>query len=141
MIDTPSPQISTEEIPVPLDSEANPELLALEVNPEPPGDIPGIVKKKIPVPVYKYPVVHDHFMGNCNGTLNVTRDTLSYISENEKCNFNLSSVDFVYSLIQDQLEIKTESKNYHFRSTSAPTKEENQSQLQAIFQSISKFHQ
>jgi diguanylate cyclase (GGDEF)-like protein/PAS domain S-box-containing protein len=134
-INSPTPMPATEEIPMPVISDVK-----LEPPPEPPPKAAGIAKKKIPVPVYNYPVVHSHFMGKCKGTLKVTRDTLSYISENEKCNFNLNYADFDYSLDRDQLEIKAEAQTYHFSSTNAPTKEENQSQLQEIFQSISRYH-
>jgi len=130
-INSPTSPPATEEIPASLISD---------VNPEPPPEAPKIAKKTIPAPVYKYPVVHNHFMGNCKGTLKVTRDTLSYISDNEKCNFNLNYAEFDYSLDRDKLEIKTKAKNYHFMSTNAPTKEENQSQLQEIFQIISRYH-
>jgi diguanylate cyclase (GGDEF)-like protein/PAS domain S-box-containing protein len=107
--------------------------MSADVSPKPPPVIPKVV--------YSYPVVHNHRLGSCKGTLDVTRDFLSYISAKEECSFNFKYSECTYALDHDQLTIRTVFKTYHFKSASALTKEENQSQLQAIIQSIIRLQQ
>ena len=49
--------------------------------------------------------------------------------------------DMKLSIDKDRLEIKTESKTYHFKSKKSSSGEDNRSQLQDIIKSISNFYQ
>jgi diguanylate cyclase (GGDEF)-like protein/PAS domain S-box-containing protein len=102
---------------------------------------PKIIERKERAHEYKYEVIHDHFLGSCKGTLKVTKDNLSYIAENGKCSFDVVYPVIRYSLDKDQLEIKTESKAYHFKLIKFSSREENQSKLQEIMKRISNFSQ
>jgi hypothetical protein len=114
--------------------------LSEDVKPKPTSVMPKTLRKKIPVSVRSYEVIHDHVFGNCKGTLQATRDKLTYTSEKEKCSFSLEYGDYSYVLEGDQLAIKTASKTYHFKSANAVTEEENKLQIRDIIQNIAKFH-
>jgi len=109
-----------------------------DTNPEPYLEAPKSVENKKPLPVYAFPVVHDHFIGSCRGTLKVTHKAISYIAENEKCSFSLNYDEFDFSLDGDRLKIKTESKNYHFKPVHSSSEDETQSQLETILKNITR---
>ena len=101
-------------------------------------DIPKTVKSKKPLPVHEFPVEHDHTWGSCRGTLKVTPNTLSYISENEKCSFEFSYDEINVSLDGERLRIKTKSKRYHFKSIDSPAEGEKHYKIEEIFKTISQ---
>lgn len=109
------------------------------VKPILPPEAPKTSKSKKPLPVYEFRVVHDHIIGSCSGTLTVTHNTLSYISDNNRHRFDLSYDQIDFSLDGDRLKIKTESKPYNFKSEKPASEDENQSQLQKIFKAISRY--
>ena len=114
--------------------------LSTAVSPEPPRVAPKIPKKKAAAPTYSHPVVHDHFVGSCTGTLTVTEDSLSYHSEKAGDSFSVAYSECSYALDGDQLSIKVGSKTYNFKSATAQTNDENRSQLQEIVHSITRLH-
>jgi len=106
--------------------------------PEPSPETPSAAPKNKPPAVREFPVVHDHFLGSCRGTLRIARGTLSYVSENEKCSFELGRDEIEPSLEKDRLKIRTESRNYHFKAAVASSGEGNRAELEAIFRLLSE---
>ncbi len=92
------------------------------------------------LPVYSYPVIHDHVLGSCRGILKISGDTLSFESDKEKDGFVVAHSEFSWSLDKDKLAIKAGSKTYRFKPATAGSKNENRSQLQEIVQNILRFH-
>ena len=90
-------------------------------------------------PTYSYSVVHEHLLGSCKGTLKISGEILSFESD-EKHDFVFTYSEFTCALNNDKLTIKASDKTYRFKSATARSKEENRSQLQEIFQSISRLH-
>ena len=86
---------------------------------------------------YSFPVIHNHVLGSCKGTLQSSEDSLSFISEKVKDSFTLTYAEFSCAVSSDTLTIRSGAKTYRFKSAVALTKDENQSQLQNIHQRIS----
>mgnify|MGYP000861923548 CR=1 FL=1 len=138
---------------VEVEPTATPKLSTAAVIPAPPKPaapaLPPPVKEEArkeqpqpqPAPqAHRYPVVHDHVIGNCKGTLEVSHDAISYVSEHEKCNFSLKYPECSYRLKDGRLTITSKSKNYRFKAADAKDKQENYSRLEAILQSIFMFN-
>jgi diguanylate cyclase (GGDEF)-like protein/PAS domain S-box-containing protein len=134
------PKAANENQPVSIAPESQ-KSLAADVGSKPPAVVPETAKGKQSVSIYSYAVAHDHILGSCKGTLLVSPNTLSFVSEKEKDCFVLKYSECSYSLADDRLIIKTGSKIFRFKSATALTKDENRSQLQDIVQKISMHQQ
>jgi hypothetical protein len=86
--------------------------------------------------LYSFPVIHDHMIGSCKGTLMITAGKLSYVPEKEKDSFSAETGEYSCSSVEDRLIIKSGSKTYRFKSAAARTKEENRSELKSIVEAI-----
>jgi len=106
---------------------------------KPPPEPPKPSKITKPSPVYEFEVIHDHLLGSCRGTLKISKNTVSYISDHEKCNFSLNYDEIDSSLVDGRLEIKTESQNYHFETENTSEGKEDHSKIQEIYKRISQF--
>ncbi len=84
-----------------------------------------------------FPVVHDHVLGSCSGTLTIIGDTLTWNPEKQKDGFALKCSEFSYSASNDQLTIKSGTRTFRFKPNAARKGEESRIQLQSIIQSIS----
>ena len=84
-----------------------------------------------------FPVIHDHVLGSCSGTLTVSRDTLSWNPEKQKDGFVLECSQFSYAASDNQLTIKSGAKTFRFKPNAPRKSEESRTQLQSIIGSIS----
>ena len=139
-------------------STAPPEPMTSKPNSEITGDVPGkspssagitqtnsVVKDgpaspSIPETAYSYPVVHNHRLGSCTGTLKITRNRISFASKKSKDSFNLNNAQYSYALEGNQLTIRSDSRVYRFKSATANTIEENSAELLKITKSLAQFH-
>ena len=66
-------------------------------------------------------VVHLHRFGSCRGLLNVSRDGVAFVSEedNEPDTFTLKFGDFLQTFSDDTLTLKTVGKTYRFKGAGA----------------------
>ncbi len=107
------------------------------------GDVAASV---VPKPPRKKPaatafaVIHDHRVGSCRGSLEISPDMFSFISENGKDSFSLRYDQFTCSASDDYLTIKSGRKTFRFKSATAAGKDENRAQLQSIIRSIANTH-
>ncbi len=123
-----------------LPARENKEAAALEASVKPPVVPSKAASTTASERIYKYPVVHDHTLGNCKGVMKIARDGISFDSEKDKDSFDLKYSEFSFFLRRDQLTIDTGSKIYRFKSATAKTEDENKSNLLKIYRSISRFH-
>jgi diguanylate cyclase (GGDEF)-like protein len=103
-----------------------------------PVTAPAPAKTRTPETVYSYPVEHDHRLGSCKGMLRISRDTISFISENNKHGFAFKYSECSCTLDKDQLTIRAGSKVFRFKSATAFSKDENRSHLSGMFQKIQR---
>jgi diguanylate cyclase (GGDEF)-like protein/PAS domain S-box-containing protein len=109
-----------------------------EVNSAPPGASVKSPSAATAKPaVLSFSVVHDHVLGSCNGTLTISRDTISWLSEKRNDGFALKCSEFSYAASNDQLTIKSGSKTYRFKPKAAGNNEDPSSRLQSMLQGIS----
>ncbi len=132
---TPASAKKPAEKPAPKETR-KPAASKVTPQPPPPAPMPATTEPE----AFSYPVIHDHLIGSCKGTLEISKDNLSFISEKGKDSFTLNYQECSYSLDGEQLSVTGGSKTYHFKSANAAGKAENRSQLQEIVQTISKFH-
>jgi len=104
----------------------------------PPPVVPQPPKAELPV--YRYPVEHDHLIGSCKGTLKISGDTLSFESEKAKDDFVLAHSEFSWSLEKDKLTIRAGDRTYRFKPAAVRNREESRFKLQDIAQSLMKTH-
>jgi diguanylate cyclase (GGDEF)-like protein/PAS domain S-box-containing protein len=86
--------------------------------------------------LYSFPVIHDHVIGSCKGTLNTIAGKLTYVPEKGKDGFSVNNGEYSCSVIEDRLVIKSGSKIYRFKSAVARTKEQNRSELKSIAEAL-----
>jgi outer membrane biosynthesis protein TonB len=106
-----------------------------------PAALPKNEREATTITVYTLPVVHDHVLGSCRGTLTIDRDGIAFVSEKAKDSFYFKYPDFSYTLDGDRLTIKAGSAAFRFKSATARDKAENRSQLSDFYQGISKLHE
>ncbi len=136
-MDAPAIPVKVEESAGKVDPQGSPKALAANASPVPPAVEPIAARKK--AAVYTFPVVHDHRLGSCKGILTITQDKVSYAPENGKDGLDVKRSQFIYALDDDQLLITSGSKEFRYK-TAASTKEERQSQISKIYQSLSKLY-
>jgi diguanylate cyclase (GGDEF)-like protein/PAS domain S-box-containing protein len=87
--------------------------------------------------VKSFEVVHDHVLGSCTGTLKISPDSLSYVTDRRKDAFNFKCAEFSYSASDDQLTVKSATRTFRFKPQAARGKGEARSEIQSMLQSIS----
>jgi hypothetical protein len=95
--------------------------------------IPGSARPKAQA-VTTVSVVHLHRVGSCQGHLVVSRDAISFVPD-DKANedaFVFKYGEFLYTLTDGQLTIKSASRTYRFRGTAADGNAGGESQLTAL---------
>ncbi len=107
-----------------------------QASPAPAPVAPKPVRKTMVPSVFS--VIHRHLVGNCKGVLEISGDTLSFISEKLKDGFELKYDEFTSSISDDYLIIKSGSKTYRFKSATAANKDDNRSELQSMIRLMSE---
>ncbi len=87
--------------------------------------------------VQTYPVVHLHVLGSCKGVIRVAADTLSYVPEKGADGFTFKSHEYLCSIVDDRLVVKSGARTYRFKSGIAANKADNLEDLQKIVQALS----
>jgi hypothetical protein len=88
---------------------------------------------------FLYPVIHEHALGRCRGTLEVTEESIAFIAPTDsKGRFNAKLEDITGTELGDRLKIRLGNKTYRFRSSIARDKEENRATLNSIYQQLIK---
>jgi EAL domain-containing protein (putative c-di-GMP-specific phosphodiesterase class I) len=119
---------------VTLDATAPPALGGSRASgPETPG--PAVLK---PTSVN---VVHLHRVGSCQGRLVVSRTGVAFVPDDKtsKEAFALKYSDFLYTLEDSTLTIKTNDRIYRFKGATVAGKNDNGSQLHDAVESIARF--
>jgi hypothetical protein len=83
-------------------------------------------------------VVHLHRLGSCRGRLDVTRDGVTFASEegDDGEAFTLKYAEFLHALSDDTLTLKSAKKTYRFKATSS--RGENPVQLRELADRIAR---
>ena len=83
-------------------------------------------------------VVHLHRLGNCRGRLDVTRDGVTFASEEGDGDeaFTLKYAEFLHALSDDTLTLKSAKKTYRFKAASS--RGENPVQLREVADRIAR---
>jgi len=89
----------------------------------------------------RFVVTHQHFMGDCTGTLKVSPNAVSFVPNKGKDGFTLKYSAFAIQESEDSLIMKTGSKTYRFKSASARTGDENRAQIRTIVRQMSRMRQ
>jgi hypothetical protein len=76
-------------------------------------------------------------LGSCNGTLTLSRGTLSWLSEKRSEGFVLKCSEFSYAASNGQLTIKSGAKTFRFKLKETRENEESRSRFQSMVQRIS----
>ncbi len=61
-------------------------------------------------------VVHLHRLGDCRGRLTVSRDGVAFVSSTEDDGFRLTSAEFLHTLADDTLTLKSATRTYRFKA-------------------------
>jgi diguanylate cyclase (GGDEF)-like protein/PAS domain S-box-containing protein len=104
--------------------------------------VPAALVKKPASPAAEFPVtsfavVHDHVLGSCTGTLKISPDSLSYVTDRRKDAFDLKCGEFSYSASDDQLTIKSATRTFRFKPGAAKDHGSARVEIQNMLQSIS----
>jgi hypothetical protein len=83
-------------------------------------------------------VVHLHRFGNCRGRLDVTRTGVAFVSEDEdsKDAFTLKHTDFLHTLADDTLTVRSATRTYRFKA--GPSRGDNTVQLSDLADRIQR---
>jgi len=83
-------------------------------------------------------VVHLHRLGNCRGRLGLTRDGVTFVSEEQNGDdaFTLRFAEFLPALSDDTLTLKSATKTYRFKARESSGN--STSQLREIADQISR---
>jgi hypothetical protein len=88
-------------------------------------------------------VVHLHRvgMGSCQGRLVVSRDGVAFVPDQKtsKDGFALKYSEFLQTVEDGRLTIKSTTRTYRFKMAAASGKDDDGSQLQAVAASIARF--
>jgi hypothetical protein len=86
-----------------------------------------------------FPVIHDHFLGKCQGNLTVSRKSVTFEpSTSSGHGFVGKPAHISFTNLGNLLEIKFNNKSYRFKTALAIDKAENRSKLEAISQHLTK---
>jgi hypothetical protein len=90
-------------------------------------------------PDFIYPVIHDHVLGSCRGSLRINNESIAFVaSGNSKHGFTAKWEDIVGTELGEVLKIKLRNKTYRFKVSFAANKEDHQARLYAIHQQLTK---
>jgi diguanylate cyclase (GGDEF)-like protein len=86
-------------------------------------------------------VVHLHRVGNCQGRLVVSRETVAFVPDEKmgKDAFTLKYSEFVQTLADSTLAIKSKSRTYRFKAAAVAGKNDDGSQFREVVESIARF--
>jgi tetratricopeptide (TPR) repeat protein len=91
-------------------------------------------------PALIYPVIHDHVLGSCTGSLRIDSKSIAFVpAEDSKDGFNFKLTDITGTELGDKLKIKFGNKIYRFKASLATNKEDNRGRLNAIYQLLARF--
>ena len=105
--------------------------------------VPKSVKKKptgATARIYTLPVIHDHVLGSCRGTLSFTRSEISFNSERGKDSFACKPSECSYAIAGDKLIVRSGSRTFRFESATALNKDDNRSQISELYRNISNLY-
>jgi diguanylate cyclase (GGDEF)-like protein/PAS domain S-box-containing protein len=86
-----------------------------------------------------YPVVHNHVMGSCKGSLIIDADSIEYVPQGKsKDGFRFQLRDTISVARGDSLKIRFSTKTYTFKAGSDKTREEQRAQVNAMYQQITQ---
>jgi len=104
-----------------------------------PVPAPKAEMRKAAPAVYRYPVVHDHRLGSCEGVLRIGIDGIAFIADNGKHSFALKHSECRCAMDPDRLTIRSGSMVFRFKSDSLD-EGDNRSKLSEIYRSIAKLN-
>jgi diguanylate cyclase (GGDEF)-like protein/PAS domain S-box-containing protein len=104
-----------------------------------PAPAPKAEMRKAAPAVYRFPVVHDHRLGSCEGVLRIGSDGIAFIANNGKHSFALKHSECRCIMDPDQLTIRSGSMVFRFKSDSLD-QEGNRTKLSEIYRSITKLN-
>lgn len=104
-----------------------------------PVPAPKAEMRKAAPAVYRYPVVHDHRLGSCEGVLRIGSDGIAFIADNGKHSFALKHSECRCAMDPDRLTIRSGSMVFRFKSDSLD-EGDNRSKLSEIYRSITKLN-
>jgi diguanylate cyclase (GGDEF)-like protein/PAS domain S-box-containing protein len=84
-------------------------------------------------------VVHLHVVGSCQGRLVVSRDGVAFVPDETKDGFALRYNEFLHSLADGTLTIKSTTRTYRFKAAAGAGKEDDGAQLHDVVESIARF--
>ncbi len=91
---------------------------------------------------YAFPVVHKRTLRDRRGQLTVSRIGIAFVPDKEKDaakdGFTLKYNEFLYSLSDDELTIKSAAKTYRFKAAGAVGKDDNRARLQEVGDRIAR---
>jgi hypothetical protein len=84
-------------------------------------------------------VVHLHVVGSCQGRLVVSRDGVAFVPDVTKDGFALRYNEFLHTLADGMLTIKSSTRTYRFKAAAAAGEGDEGSQLHDVVASIARF--
>jgi diguanylate cyclase (GGDEF)-like protein len=83
-------------------------------------------------------VVHLHRVGSCQGRLVVSRDGVAFIPNETKDGFALRYTDFLHTLADGTLTVKSAARTYRFKAAAAAGRDADGTELQDVVASIAR---
>ncbi len=88
---------------------------------------------------FVYPVIHDHFLGSCQGSLRIDSKSVAFVpTEDSKDGFSSRLTDIVDTDVGDKLRIRLKDRTYQFKAALAKNKKENRARLTAVHRQVAK---
>jgi len=84
-------------------------------------------------------VVHLHLVGSCQGRLVVSRDGVAFVPDETKDGFALRYTEFLHTLADGMLIIKSTTRTYRFKAAATAGKDDDGAQLHDVVASIARF--
>jgi diguanylate cyclase (GGDEF)-like protein/PAS domain S-box-containing protein len=84
-------------------------------------------------------VVHLHVVGSCQGRLVVSRDGVAFVTDETKDGFAFRYNEFLHSLADGMLTIKSTTRTYRFKAAAGAGKDDDGAQLHDVVESIARF--
>ena len=110
---------------------------------EPAGGTTAPATVRPAVSTTSFAAVHQHRFGNCRGMLVVSRDGVAFLPDEGKEKgadaFSFSHSEFLHSLEDGSLTIKSRDRTYRFKAALATDKDDNENKLQQLANSIALF--
>jgi hypothetical protein len=139
MPDRPATERSSKTVPISAQAKAarsEPQKSRLVSVPPNSADSPG---RKQSQEVLVLPVIHDHFLGSCRGTLTVSRKSVTFEPFTSSSHgFEAKPTEVSLTNLGDRLEVSFNNKSYRFKVDPKVDKAENRTKLEAISQHLKK---